>query len=514
MIRRSTSHPSRVAASKWGLAMCFVRQCLAIGVRFGACVAATACLRQNAVASASTSTSGVPLADDPMRPVVETDRPSAVFALDGEPFCFAGSNNYYLTYKSHKMVDDVLDTAKRMGLRVMRLWGYLDRGSLDRTTRDVDGPGEKEGVYFQYWDAHEQRPAYNDGVTGLEHLDYVLDAARKRGLKLIVVLTNNWRDFGGMDQYLVWYRRTEHHQFYTDPVVVHAYKDWVAHVIGRKNSITGMPYRDDPTIFAWELANEPRCTNSGEFDHPADCKPSMLDQWVDDLSSYIKSLDPNHLVAAGDEGFFAGGDSSGYDGSEGVDHAALLALNHIDFGTFHLYPESWGHRTSWASQWIEDHIAAARVAGKPTLLEEYGIVAHRDAQGVVTDDSRRRRAYDRWHDVILKRGGNAALFWMLAGLDDEPDGTQGMYPDYDHFGVYSTDAVAVQVKAFAAMMLTGARACLLYRQLVPSGRLPKSPFVSVSPPPSPRAPAERDRPGGALARPELAQASGLGPIRY
>lgn len=448
-----------------------------------ACVGATACLRQSVSGSASAPRRPLP-ADEPLAPVVETDRPSAVFTLGGEPFCFAGTNNYYLIYKSHPMVDDLLGTAKKMGLKVVRFWGYLDRGSLDGAVRNVDGPGEKGGVYFQYWDPAAKRPAYNDGATGLEHLDYVLEAARKLDLKVIVVLTNNWKDFGGMDQYLVWFGRTEHQQFYTDPAVVGAYKDWIAHVIGRKNSISGVLYRDDPTIFAWELANEPRCTNSGDFDHAADCKSSMLDRWADDVSAYVKSLDRHHLVAVGDEGFFAGGDSGGYDGSEGVDHAALLALKNVDFGTFHLYPETWGHGTSWASRWIEDHIAAARSAGKPTLLEEYGIVARRDAQGAVTDDARRRKAYERWHEVVLKRGGNAALFWMLAGLDDERDAPRGVYPDYDHFVLYATDAVAAQVKAFAASMVTDARACTLYRRLSAAGSLPKSDFVSVSPPPA------------------------------
>ena len=30
-------------------------------------------------------------------------------------------------------------------------------------------------------------------------------------------------------------------------------------VLTRRNSITGVAYKDDPTIFAWELINEPRC---------------------------------------------------------------------------------------------------------------------------------------------------------------------------------------------------------------------------------------------------------------
>jgi hypothetical protein len=73
------------------------------------------------------------------------------------------------------MVDDVLGATKSLGLKVIRIWAYLDRGSLDGTVRNVDGAGEKGGVYFQYWDPAAKRPAYNDGPTGLEHLDNVLD---------------------------------------------------------------------------------------------------------------------------------------------------------------------------------------------------------------------------------------------------------------------------------------------------------------------------------------------------
>lgn len=36
-----------------------------------------------------------------------------------------------------------------------------------------------------------------------------------------------------------------------------AFKDYVKAILMRRNSITGVLYRDDPTIMAWDLANEP-----------------------------------------------------------------------------------------------------------------------------------------------------------------------------------------------------------------------------------------------------------------
>ena len=78
-------------------------------------------------------------------------------------------------------------------------------------------------------------------------------------LKLVIPFTNNWSDFGGMDQYVRWAGGTHHDDFYTDPMIRGWYKDWIAHLLNRVNTITGVAYKDDPTIMTWELANEPRC---------------------------------------------------------------------------------------------------------------------------------------------------------------------------------------------------------------------------------------------------------------
>lgn len=412
-------------------------------------------------------------------PLKVKEAPPATFELDGKPFCFAGSNNYYPIFKPKPVVDDLFDAARALDLKVMRVWGMLDRGSLDGSVPNADGEGHKQGVYFQYWDPVAQRPAYNDGEDGLVRLDYVLAAAAQNDIKVIVVLINNWRAFGGIDQYLMWYGRSKHHEFFTEPELKQAYRNWVKHVVTRTNTINGRPYRDDPTIFAWELANEPRCKGGASFDSATGWDKSTITTWADEMSRYIKSLDANHLVSVGDEGFLdGGGDHWTYKANDGVDHVALTALPAIDFGTFHLYPEDWGTPEGFGEQWIIDHLKVARELGKPTVLEEYGIKVGR-TQGNLGDINQgweeREATYRRWNELMLKRGGNAAMPWMLAGIDED----KPRYPDYDRFVFWRDDETGKLIGEYAKRFLS-APAC---QASAPSGN--RSPFVTV------RRPSER-----------------------
>jgi mannan endo-1,4-beta-mannosidase len=388
----------------------------------------------------------------------------ASFVVDGKPLCFAGANNYYPIYQPRPTIDDLFDAARALNFKVMRVWGMLERGSLDGSVPNADGAGHKAGVYFQYWDTQQQRPAFNDGPDGLERLDYVLAAAAERDIKLIVVLLNNWRAFGGIDQYLMWYGLSRHHEFFSAPQTRQAYRNWVRHVITRKNSVNGRRYRDDPSVFAWELANEPRCKGASSFDRDEGWDTHTIRDWAAEMSAYVKSLDPNHLVSVGDEGFLNdGGEHWAYRAEGGVDHAALTALPSVDFGTFHLYPEDWRTSEQFAERWIADHVKLARRLGKPIVLEEYGLKAR----------PRRSAAYQRWNDTLLTAGGNASLAWMLAGVQ-----TSGArYPDFDHFTFYRDDATGKLLSEYASAF-ERAPACTARA----ATHTPVSAFVSVATP--------------------------------
>jgi len=356
-------------------------------------------------------------------------RAGANLTLDGKPFRFGGSNNYYLMYKSPTMVDDVLADARTAGFTVLRTWGFLDIGNSDGSNSVA---GIQEGIYFQYWDG--TKPAYNDGPNGLEKLDYVLAAARQAGVKLIIPLTNNWRDFGGMDQYVRWAGGQYHDDFYSNPTIRGWYKDWISHLLNRVNTITGVAYKDDPTVMTWELGNEPRCVGSGVYPRSPGCSVATLTSWADEISRHIKSVDRRHLVSVGDEGFLCDDPASTdwtVNCGEGVDTVAFGKLPAIDVMSYHLYPDHWGKDAAWGTAWIERHSAEAKRVRKPVMLGEFGL----------RDKSTRNPVFREWTDTVVATGGTGFLYWILSGISD--DGT--LYPDYDGFTVYCPGPVCTTV---------------------------------------------------------------------
>lgn len=130
-----------------------------------------------------------------------------------------------------------------------------------------------------------------------------------------------------------------HDAFYTNAAIKTAYKNYVRAVVSR--------YTTSPAIFAWELSNEARC--AGALAQSGSCTPARVTAWISEMAAYIKTLDSNHMVTDGTEGFFnrAGNSDWFYNGGEGVDFEAILKLGSIDFATFHLYPSHWSKDVSF-----------------------------------------------------------------------------------------------------------------------------------------------------------------------
>ena len=101
------------------------------------------------------------------------------FYLNGKPFYFGGANNYYLRYgdpnciaydKNGGCTREVLDDAAKMGLRVIRTWGFTD------------------GYY--YWGSLQpSMGVYDDKV--FQQMDLLIKEADERDIKLMIPLVNN-----------------------------------------------------------------------------------------------------------------------------------------------------------------------------------------------------------------------------------------------------------------------------------------------------------------------------------
>ena len=354
---------------------------------------------------------------------------NGTLTLNGSPFRFGGTNSYPLMYSNSPTVDQILQTVASSNLKVVRMWAFCEipcQGSF----------------ILQYLNTNTGAPTYNDAaIYGLANLDLAVTEANKLGIKLIMTLANNWHDFGGMDQYVRWRAGPQYHdQFYTDPTIRQWYKNWIGHVLNHLNTVQGpsfgVAYKDDPTIMAWELANEPECGNDG-LPTSGSCTNQTIIDWITDSAAYVKSIDPNHLVAVGDEGFFCEPGTTDYftDCANGVDSKGFSSVAAVDLVGFHLYPDSWGKNIAWSQTYITDHLSEATTLVKPLYMGEFGLLSGNAKIAV----------YNDWTNMIFNGGGSGAMFWDVNPDVTVPESASG-------FDEYAGSPVLPLMSDFAQIM--------------------------------------------------------------
>jgi mannan endo-1,4-beta-mannosidase len=387
-------------------------------------------------------------------------RSGAQFTLNGNPFYVAGTNSHYLGWGSRAEVDDLLVNAKAMNANVVRTILHSTIGSLDGTTKptkwnwqssgDTSNMG-MHGVYLIYWDPSTNSYAFNDStVNGLGRWDYVIQKAGQQGLKLNIALLDFWQWAGGIQQinsyYIPNYNMSSDAQrytfFYQDARTKQLYKDWVSHVLNRVNTLTGVAYKNDPTIFAWDLMNEPEVSSV-----------ALAQGWFQEMASYIKTIDSNHLVGTGSEGFF-GGQAGSDPTTESINAPA------IDFQTWHIYPDYHGYASSAATtgvNLINQHCQQAVTNSRPVLFQEFAYASTHSNQASV---------YQAWTDAVYQNANCAGwLAWRLEGhVVPSPTGnfpayestTPSIYPpdNGEHFSYFNdTSAVSTILRNAALQML-------------------------------------------------------------
>jgi len=347
----------------------------------------------------------------------------AEFELDGEPFYFVGANSFWLPLLTTESdVDATFQTMADAGIQVVRTWAF---NMINET--ELAGALSSGLTYYQLWNNSEW--TLNEGPQGLQRLDYVVSAAAQYGIRLILTFTNNWVGYGGAELYLyhILGNTATHDEFYTNPTVIASYQSYVEVIVNR--------YKNSSAVFAWELMNEARCAGDSLPSGP-DCVPGSetLTTWYQLQSDYVRSLDPYHMITTGGEGQFYWAEPPEYwydgqlvsdfnfNGGAGEDFEASLSLPNIDFGTYHMYPQTWypeldypGSNFSveeWGLGWIEAHANTAAYVGKPLLIEEFG----------VTGLDNKTSIYPVWVGYALATGHAGIEPWQFGMLNLTEDG--------------------------------------------------------------------------------------------
>jgi mannan endo-1,4-beta-mannosidase len=342
-----------------------------------------------------------------------------------------------------------LDNLKAIGVTNLRIVTGPDAGS------DLANPAKP---YLQ-----KAPGLLNDTI--LQGLDFAIAELEKRDMHAVIYLNNAWDWSGGFGFYLKecgygdspntneeggYARYVEYcSNFAREPKALEMYYDYIRSIISRKNSITGRDYKDEPAIMAWQLCNEPRAFGKGNKE--------LFAKWIAEAAALIKSIDNNHLVSTGSEGYI---------GCE-VDAELcerIHADKNIDYLTIHIWPVNWG----WAprsnpdsgignaclksGEYIYEHVAMAKKINKPLVIEEFGYSRKDNVSGVgIPTDSR-----DIFYSFIFEQVRKSAdengpiagcNFWGWGGsgrprdlvwqpgddfLCDPPHEPQGWYSVFDN----------------------------------------------------------------------------------
>ena len=361
------------------------------------------------------------------------------FIKNGKPYYFIGTNYWYggmLASKNgnRERLKKELDELKSLGITNLRVMATAEGGDQDYTVIPATQPTQGK---------------YNQDL--LEGLDFFLNELKKRDMNAILYLTNNWEWSGGMAKYLEWngYGKVPNPnlkpntwpqfmsytaQFHQCEPCKKAFLEHIKFMLNRKNSVNGIPYKQDKTIMAWEVANEPRIWNVEN--------EKAFTNWLNEVASTIKSIDKNHLLTTGSEGKAGSND----------DIAAFERTHNnpnIDYLTMHIWPKNWGwynindekNSTEVAikktNEYIDEHIKVAQNLKKPLVLEEFGFPREKESLDKKASVENRNHYYEFVFEKMktsIKAGlpFSALNFWGYGGLgkNNPENGKWNLGDDY------------------------------------------------------------------------------------
>lgn len=298
------------------------------------------------------------------------------FYKDGKEYRYVGANFWY----------GAILASEGQGGNRQRLIKELDDMKaigIDNVRVLIGGDG-RDGIPSHIAPKLQSEPGvYNDTI--LAGLDFLMMELEKRDMVAVLYFNNAWEWSGGYGAYLDWvgfkgdvkgsdgkmkhfdltpvpsidgwseYMQYVGNFIVNDKAKAHAAQH-VRNMVTRTNRYTGEPYSQSKALMAWEIANEPRCFVADE-EHK-----TKFVEWINEQSTLIKSLDPNHLVTTGSEGY------NGCENDWDLFNAIHTQKN-IDYSCIHIWPYNWG----WLGKYNQNYDADKKSKGADPIVAKVDV---------------------------------------------------------------------------------------------------------------------------------------------
>lgn len=292
------------------------------------------------------------------------------FYLDDKEFKFVGPNAYWLgltegyNYPPKDQVTEIFEATRRLAGNSIRSHTL----------------GHSSGSW------NSLRPKDNNlNNNAWEAIDYAYSLANKYDIKIIAPLTDCYKWYNGNYGNFCETRGIPKRDFWTNMDVRADFKKYIFDYLNHFNNYTQKFIKDDTALGLIELGNE-----LGNIREGHDSTNIPTKEWLQDISSYVKSIDKNHLVLN--------------PADECLGQSDDFNISTLDCHSGHFYWADYNRMNYGAEQ--------CRITRKPYVVGEYSSFSD-----------------DAWYREIEKRDAKGSLFWSIyphsngiAGGDKIPHG--------------------------------------------------------------------------------------------
>ena len=267
----------------------------------------------------------------PITPFVKWTSSQGNFMLNGKNFVPVGFNAYWLgyteqyNYPTNVQIDEMFNVAVKINATVIR----------SHTLGISSGSSGSLRPYNNVLNNNAWKP-----------IDYAFYKAKQTGIKLICALTDSYSWYNGSYGDFCKTRGIDKSKFWTDYNVRNDFKQYISDWLNHTNSYTGVQIKNSPEIFSIELGNE-----IGNIRQDATSTTIPTQEWLTDISNYIKTLDNNHILMAGTDECLGSTTSNDFN------------INSIDMFSAHFYGQDYSRIDYGANK--------SSSIGKPYIIGEY-----------------------------------------------------------------------------------------------------------------------------------------------